>query len=218
MYISGHPLDEFEEALSKLEVNARLLQGLSEEADGGMSWDQKTVTMGGIIAERKLKATKSGTMMAFVQLEDMYGVTEVLVFPKVYDRFSALLVQDAPVLMTGHLSVREEESPKLLMETVRPLGEAAESAPPAAPARRQGNGEKKLYIKAPDAQRSEVLAILETTPGRIPVILVSAESGRAQRTPQRYWVDEGYDYFQLANLLGRAERHIQINGWRRTKA
>ena len=158
--------------------------------------------MGGIIAERKLKATKSGTMMAFVQLEDMYGVTEVLVFPKVYDRFSALLVQDAPVLMTGHLSVREEESPKLLMETVRPLGEAAESAMPAAPARRQGNGEKKLYIKAPDARREEVLAILETTPGRIPVILVSAESGRAQRTPQKYWVDEGYDFFRLANLLG----------------
>ena len=202
VYISGHPLDEFEEALSKLEVNARLLQGLSEEADGGMSWDQRTVSMGGIIAERKLKATKSGTMMAFVQLEDMYGVTEVLVFPKVYDRFSALLVQDAPVLMTGHLSVREEESPKLLMETVRPLGEAAETAPTAAPARRQGNGEKKLYIKAPDARREEVLAILETTPGRIPVILVSAESGRAQRTPQKYWVDEGYDYFQLANLLG----------------
>ena len=47
-----------------------------------------------------------------------------------------------------------------------------------------------------------MLAILETTPGRIPVILVSAESGRAQRTPQKYWVDEGYDYFQLANLLG----------------
>ena len=38
--------------------------------------------------------------------------------------------------------------------------------------------------------------------GNIPVILVSAETGRAQRAPQKYWVDEGYDFFRLANLLG----------------
>ena len=86
VYITGHPLDEYEAVLSKLEVDSQALQSLSEAADGGMSWDQKPVTMGGIVAERKVKATKSGTMMAFVQLEDMYGLTEVLVFPKVYDR------------------------------------------------------------------------------------------------------------------------------------
>ena len=127
VYITGHPLDEYEAVLSKLEVDSQALQSLSEEADGGMSWDQKLVTMGGIVAERKVKATKSGTMMAFVQLEDMYGLTEVLVFPKVYDRVGHLLTQDAPVLLTGRLSVREEESPKLLLDSVRPLdgGEAA---------------------------------------------------------------------------------------------
>ena len=109
VYITGHPLDEYEAVLSKLEVDSQALQSLSEEADGGMSWDQKLVTMGGIVAERKVKATKSGTMMAFVQLEDMYGLTEVLVFPKVYDRVGHLLTQDAPVLLTGRLSVREEK-------------------------------------------------------------------------------------------------------------
>ena len=92
VYISGHPLDAYADQLSRLKVNAQFLQSLAEEApDGGMSWDQKTVRMGGIIAEKKMKATRSGNMMAFVQLEDMYGVTEVLVFPKVYERVSALL-------------------------------------------------------------------------------------------------------------------------------
>ena len=198
VYITGHPLDEYEAVLSKLEVDSQALQSLSEEADGGMSWDQKLVTMGGIVAERKVKATKSGTMMAFVQLEDMYGLTEVLVFPKVYDRVGHLLTQDAPVLLTGRLSVREEESPKLLLDSVRPLdgGEAA-----FAPQKAQ-EAVHKLYIKCPDALREEALAILRQTPGNIPVILVSAETGRAQRAPQKYWVDEGYDFFHLANLLG----------------
>ena len=199
VYITGHPLDEYEAELSKLEVNSQVLQGLSEEADGGMAWDQKLVSMGGIVAERKLKATKSGTMMAFVQLEDMYGLTEVLVFPKVYDRVGHLLSQDAAVLLTGRLSVREEESPKLLLDSVRPLG-GGEAAP--APAPRAKEAVHKLYIKCPDALREEALAILRQTPGNIPVILVSAETGRAQRAPQKYWVDESYDYFQLANLLG----------------
>ena len=199
VYITGHPLDEYEAVLSKLEVDSQALQSLSEEADGGMSWDQKLVTMGGIVAERKVKATKSGTMMAFVQLEDMYGLTEVLVFPKVYDRVGHLLTQDAPVLLTGRLSVREEESPKLLLDSVRPLdgGEAAPDPPPRA-----REAVHKLYIKCPDALREEALAILRQTPGNIPVILVSAETGRAQRAPQKFWVDEGYDFFHLANLLG----------------
>ena len=198
VYITGHPLDEYEAVLSKLEVDSQALQSLSEEADGGMSWDQKPVTMGGIVAERKVKATKSGTMMAFVQLEDMYGLTEVLVFPKVYDRVGHLLTQDAPVLLTGRLSVREEESPKLLLDSVRPLdgGEAA-LAPPRAK-----EAVHKLYIKCPDALREEALAILRQTPGNIPVILVSAETGRAQRAPQKYWVDEGYDRPRLTALLG----------------
>ena len=143
VYITGHPLDEYEAELSKLEVNSQVLQGLSEEADGGMAWDQKLVSMGGIVAERKLKATKSGTMMAFVQLEDMYGLTEVLVFPKVYDRVGHLLSQDAAVLLTGRLSVREEESPKLLLDSVRPLGGGEAASRPAAA--REGGRPQTLH-------------------------------------------------------------------------
>ena len=152
VYITGHPLDEYEAELSKLEVNSQVLQGLSEEADGGMAWDQKLVSMGGIVAERKLKATKSGTMMAFVQLEDMYGLTEVLVFPKVYDRVGHLLSQDAAVLLTGRLSVREEESPKLLLDSVRPLA-AARPRLPRPRARRRPSTNSTSSARTPCARR-----------------------------------------------------------------
>ena len=100
------------------------------------------------------------------------------------------------MLLTGRLSVREEESPKLLLDSVRPLGGESAEAPRAKEA------VHKLFIKCPDALREEALAILRQTPGNIPVILVSAETGRAQRAPQKFWVDEGYDFFHLANLLG----------------
>ena len=224
VYISGHPLDAYAGQLSKLKVNARFLESLVEESpDHGMSWDQKPVRMGGIIAEKKLKATKSGGMMAFVQLEDMYGVTEVLVFPRVYERESALLNEDAAVAMSGKLSVREEEAPKLLMDRVAPLSELDAldrrgrrgrgddwGAPPEAydappedyGAARPARAARKLYLKLTADTRDEALKILSETPGNIPVTLYMADEKRAYQAPRIYWVDEGYDFGALANLIG----------------
>ena len=227
VYISGHPLDAYAEKLSRLKVNARFLESLAEEApDHGMSWDQKTVRMGGIIAEKKLKAARSGNMMAFVQLEDMYGITEVLVFPKVYERVSGLLEQDAPVVMAGKLSVREDESPKLLLDRVAPLDqldafeaaprgrrgddygapppESYDSTPPpdSGYGRRPVRGNRKLYLKLTAETRSEALRILAETPGSICVMLYMADEKKTYQAPREYWVDEGYDFGALANLIG----------------
>ena len=232
VYISGHPLDAYAGLLSKLKVNARFLESLAEESpDGGMSWDQKSVCMGGIIAEKKLKAARSGNMMAFVQLEDMYGTTEVLVFPKVYERVSHLLEQDAAVVMAGKLSVREDESPKLLLDRVAPLDQLDSFE--AASRRRRGNYDaaasdygapppdygdvpppdsgwerrpdrsgRKLYLKLTAETRQEALRILAETPGSICVMLYMADEKKTYQAPREYWVDEGYDFGALANLIG----------------
>ena len=204
VYISGHPLDEYAEEMGRLEVNSRYLSELIERDDHGMSCDQKSVCMGGLIAEKKMKAAKSGNMMAFVQLEDLYGVTEVLVFPKVYERVSAQLELNAAVLMRGKLSVREDEEPKLLLDRVEKLRGAA-PRPEPSPRARGGDGGRKLYLKIAPAQRGAVLDVLAETPGRIPVVLVEVTpegAKHAVQAPREYWVDEGYDFGALANLIG----------------
>ncbi len=207
VYISGHPLDEYSRELASLEINSRFLAELAERSDHGMEYDQRVVRMGGLIAEKKMKAVKSGNMMAFVQLEDLYGVTEVLVFPKVYERVSAQLQTDEAVVMTGKLSVREDEEAKLLLERVAPLrgASAREELPRYAPRRQSNPAQRKLYLKLSHEQRDEVLRILAETPGRIPVVLVEVDgTGRkkAVQAPNTYWVDEGYDFGALANLIG----------------
>ena len=226
VYVSGHPLDDYREELSKLEVNSQFLAALKDDApDGGMSYDQQTVSMGGMVAEKRMKATKSGNLMAFVQLEDLYGITEVLVFPRVYDRVSDMLTVDNPVVMTGKLSVREEEAPKLLLDRVRPLRGYAGGdenfvsarppvslvedgmAPPAPPpssfrAPRERAPLRRLYLKLRRAQMDEVLRILAETPGGIRVFLYLSDEERTLAAPGEYWVDEGYDFGALANLLG----------------
>ena len=205
VYISGHPLDEYTEELSRLAVSSRLLEELSEsDPEALMRYDQRSVAMGGLIAEKRMKATKNGSMMAFVQLEDLYGVTEVLVFPKTYERVSAMLVPETAVLMQGRLSVREDEAPKLLLESVQPL-KGAKPALERAPRRERGSappGPRRLYLKLAAAQRDNVLQILRQTPGGICVMLYMADEKKTYQAPREYWVDEGYDFGALANLIG----------------
>ena len=216
VYISGHPLDEYAEPLSALKFNSQVLAELNEgDPAEMMRYDQQPVTMGGLIASKRMKATKSGGMMAFLQLEDLYGTTEVLVFPKVYDRYGQDLIEESAVLIAGKLSMREDEPPKLLMDRVAPLAggigaiEALAASESGGFRRERGEGRRrepraghKLYLRMHAGQRDEVLGILAETPGRICVVLYILEEKKAYQAPEQYWVDEGYDFGALANLLG----------------
>jgi len=145
---------------------------------------------------------------------------------------SALLEQDAPVVMAGKLSVREDESPKLLLDRAAPLdqldrflaelkggrGRGYASAPSdyglpplddyGAPppdsgyGRRPARGSRKLYLKLTADTRQEALRILSETPGSICVMLYMADEKKTYQAPREYWVDEGYDFGALANLIG----------------
>ncbi|MBR4443672.1 MAG: DNA polymerase III subunit alpha, partial [Clostridia bacterium] len=205
VYITGHPLDEYREELSALEINTRFLDTLAEEReDKGLSLDGMRATMGGIVVDKKVKATRKGDMMAFVTLEDFYGTTEALIFPKVYDRYRQLLEPDSLVLLHGRLSIREDDDPRIIPETVTPLkhGETAaagttpEPPPPPPP-------QARLYLKAADeAARDQALGILQRTPGPISVTFVMADTGKAFRAPERYWVNDRVDMAALKALLG----------------
>jgi len=122
VYITGHPLDEYREPLSRMEVNAQFLSTLSEEReDHGLSMDGLSAVMAGIITEKKTKSTRKGDMMAFITLEDLYGSTEILIFPKTYEKYRHLLEPDTLVSIYGHLSVREDDPTKLLADAILPL-------------------------------------------------------------------------------------------------
>lgn len=73
-----------------------------------------TVTMAGMIAGKKNLVTKNNKMMAFVDLEDLYGEVEVVVFPNVYERCREAIEEDNVVVVKGKLNFKEEEMPKLL--------------------------------------------------------------------------------------------------------
>jgi len=121
VYITGHPLDDYRETLQRLPFSTAQLDGIEEREDHGLEMDGMYVEMGGILTEVKGKATKKGAYMGFITIEDLTGQIECLVFPKVYEKYQAMMAVDDLVVLCGKLSVREEEAPKLLVDKLVPL-------------------------------------------------------------------------------------------------
>ncbi|MBU0991865.1 MAG: DNA polymerase III subunit alpha [Proteobacteria bacterium] len=117
-YISGHPLSRHEDILSRFtNANAITLNDVK---------DVKAVRIGGIVIGHKPFRTKKGDLMAFVTLEDMNGSIEVVVFPKVYETVSSLVIIDKAVIIEGEAK-REENTVKLFAENIVPIEKAEET-------------------------------------------------------------------------------------------
>ena len=120
VYISGHPLDDYKETLSKYNFTP-LLDVKNADSDESSLKDGDTVTVSGIVSSRKNKITKSNSMMSFVNLEDLSSAVEVIVFPKVLTSCDEILNSNEPIIVRGRISSREDEETKLLAETISPL-------------------------------------------------------------------------------------------------
>lgn len=120
VYITDHPLNEYTDRINQLAtVTSEQLAAAAEpeHSDSSIS-DGMTVTMAGMITGKKNLVTKNNKMMAFVDLEDLYGDVEVVVFPNVYERCSGAIAEDKVVAVKGKLNFKEEEMPKLLADSV----------------------------------------------------------------------------------------------------
>ena len=170
MYFSGHLLDSYArhiEALSPVPLYA-ILEAYGEEGseeDRANYADKKTVTVVGMITDCSMKKTKRGEQMLFFRLEDRLGEMEVLVFPRQYQAYAELLHADSAVCLRASLSVRPDESPKLLLNEAigllendryqpSPPAEAsakpAQSSPPAQPRPEPIKRNRRLYLRVPD--------------------------------------------------------------------
>jgi DNA polymerase-3 subunit alpha len=208
VYISGHPLDEYKESIEGYHTTLDIMSLQSMDESGVMAGesapsleqepmaadltDGSMVTLGGIIIDKKVKYTKNNSMMAFITLEDLYGSIEVIVFPTVYARYSALLDTDKTVVIKGRISLKEDEEPKILCNE-------AEALVP---------GQKhKLYIKIardrnPDIQK-EICSILQKYKGNVPVYLYLEAMDKTYKSSPDLWIRRDSALLQeLTGMLG----------------
>ena len=121
IYISGHPLEEYEEQWRQgiSYVTADFLA--PEEGEAPKVRDGERAIVGGMITSKTMKATKNNKMMAFITIEDLLGTVEVIVFPRDYEKNASLLNLDGKVFVSGRISAEEEKASKLILEKIVPF-------------------------------------------------------------------------------------------------
>ena len=124
IYISGHPLNDYTELMQKNCTRTSLDFMVSEDDDNSSAkvTDGESVIIGGMITDKKVKVTKtSNKLMAYIQLEDLYGTIEVTIFPRDYERLKPLLEDDAKVFIRGRAQNSENGAAKLICQNIIPF-------------------------------------------------------------------------------------------------
>lgn len=199
VYITDHPLREYEERIMKsVSVTSQDLADVLDREEQGETHsfikDGMSAVMAGIITAKKTLITKSSKMMAFVDMEDLMGTVEVVVFPNVYERYAELVAEDKIVSITGTINFKEGEVPKLLAEKIVDLREMKQTSS-AKPAPQGPEGIVKIKLPSGDtnAMLAEIKTVMQQHKGRCQTIIYMPEGG-SFRTDEALWVSPDADF------------------------
>ena len=165
IYLSGHPLEEYEEKWRKhiSAVTTDFL--LDEETNQVKVKDNQAVTVGGMITEKTIKYTKNNKTMAFLTLEDLFGTVEVIVFPRDYERYSRYLNEDEKVFIRGHANVEEDKNGKLICEKIYGFDETKRELWLQFPTKEKfAQNEQALYDMLRDSDGNDEVVIYVASP------------------------------------------------------
>ena len=136
VYVSGHPLEPYEEEWRKVISATTADFQVDPEVGYTKVRDGAREIIGGIIVEKTVKHTKSNQMMAFLTVEDLFGTVEVVVFPRDYEKYRQYLEEDNKIFVKGRVSEEDDKASKLICEKILPFGQK----------------KKELWIQFPDKE------------------------------------------------------------------
>jgi len=189
-YVTGHPLDAYRDKMNSCTPIGELV--------GGTYSDGKIVQVAGLVSTAKRITTKNGDMMCFIALEDFTDQIEVVVFPRVFDKFSKMLLPDSPVRVSGRLSVNDE-STKILADTIRSLDAAVNREVRIKISKQQENGELFAQLKQ----------VLQQHSGATVVYLHLIDSRRIIKTEKQFWIEPSSQAVEaLESIIGKGRVNI----------
>ena len=178
IYLTGHPMDDYRKYLHRTHV-LPMIQLMGEEST---CKDDQIVSVAGIIQGVKMKTTRNNSMMAYVTLEDDTASMEMLAFSNVLQQYGGYIKENAPVVVTGRLSIRDEKEPQIVINRVRSILDFEEEAPVETTAL---SAELTLWLKLPSEAAPEyrkVRAIVNMFPGESQVKVFFADTRKIRGT------------------------------------
>ena len=186
LYLSGHPLDGYRQQIQKIGA-CRIADLMGEEA---RRYDGKHVNIVCAVIKSKFMTTRSNTMMAFTNVEDLSGTMEIIVFPKVLADCRSALQDNAVVVINGRVSVKEEENAKLVAEKITPIEEYSANGTAAPRPAQDKPARKGMYLKVPSRscpQFAKVENLLSIFEGPLPVYIYFEDQKQLTLAPRNLW-------------------------------
>ena len=173
VYISGHPLEAYEEKWRK-NISAVTSDFMLDEETGATKiHDGEKVVIGGMVTAKTIKYTKTNQVMAFFTIEDLVGTVEVIIFPRDYEKYHTYLEEDAKIFVTGRANVEEEKNGKVICEKIIGFDDS----------------KKELWLQFADLasyqeKEAKLSGMLAGSDGRDEVIIYLAAEKQMKRLPK----------------------------------
>ena len=172
IYLSGHPMDDYRHLLKGTHV-VPIGNLLDEEST---YQDDQIVSIAGIIQTFKMKTTRNNSTMSYVTIEDDTAAIEMLAFSNVISQYGNHIRENAPVVVTGRLSMREDKDPQIVINRVRPMSDFTDNLmPDPEPQKLSGTLYLRLSSEGDPAFR-KVKAIINMFPGSSKAVVYFADT------------------------------------------
>lgn len=196
-YITGHPLEEYQEQLVKNVTAYTKDFMLDEETGNVMVLDNEMYILGGMICDVTFRLTKRNQNMAIIKIEDLVGTVEVLVFPKEYEKYKDLLMMDRKVYVKGRANNSEDGS-KLIVTQMVPFDEMP----------------KEVWLQFANMEEykekeSRLNDIIWGYPGKNPVVIYVKEERKTKMLPANLCVREDEGLLQEL-MLEFGEKNVKV--------
>lgn len=177
VYLTGHPLEDYEEKWKKSISKTTLDFQIDESTGRAKVHDGAKEIVGGVITAKTIKYTKTNKTMAFLTIEDLVGTVEVVVFPKDYERNQEYLEEDSKVFVRGRVSEEDDAPSKLICEAILPFDQTR----------------KELWIQYANKQayaneEAHLFEMLKTSEGEDTVVIYCKEEKAVKRLPRGYGI------------------------------
>lgn len=170
IYLTGHPLENYMDKMKRNTTVNNIDFARDEETGEVTVQDNQHVVIGGMISDKTMKYTRDNKQMAFLELEDLTGSVEVIVFPKCYEKYRNVLDKDGKVFIVGHVNLEDEKDGKIICERVVPFDETG----------------RELWLRFADKEayeekQQELLEILRESDGSDEVVIYLADRKAVKR-------------------------------------
>jgi len=212
LYLSGHPMDQYRDAVRKLRAPSisSILEDFGQEGGPTRFADDQRITIAGVVTSSKTKTTKNNSLMAYVVVEDETASMELLCFSRVLDTCGAYLRENQAIVVKGRLSVRDEKAPQIMCDSAYPLSivdaDATVHDETAGKSKKHVEG-TTLFLKFPsidDPAVRHMKLVFNMFPGTTQVKMVMADTRKVYATQvmlHKALVDEAIETLGEENVV-----------------